>query len=400
MDFAISAKMNEILPKMAQFVKSELMPLEQRLLHEPFRSLLPDLQQKRERVKSLGLWLPQMPTKVGGMGLSLLEHGLVSEVIGQSPLGHYVFNCQAPDAGNMEILYEFGTAEQKQKYLTPLCEGKIRSCFSMTEPECAGSNPVIMLTQARKEGDNYVIDGHKWFTSSADGSTFAIVMAITNPNAEPHQRASQIIVPMDTPGVELTRNVPIMGEAGEDYMSHAEMFYRNVVVPQSNLLGREGAGFEIAQHRLGPGRIHHCMRWLGICQRAFELMCRRAAERELSPGKSLGTMQIVQSWIAEAKASIAAARWLVLHAAWKIDNLGATAARDDISMIKFFCSDVLMGVVDKAIQVHGALGITEDTILSFYYRHERGARIYDGPDEVHKMVLARSLLKPYGIKVG
>lgn len=271
----------------------------------------------------------------------------------------------------------------------------------MTEPEFAGSNPVWLATSARREGDEYVIDGHKWFTSSAEGAAFCIVMAVTNPDApKPHARASQILVPTETPGFEIVRNLPVMGERGEGWLSHAEVRLTGVRVPVANRIGEEGAGFALAQERLGPGRIHHCMRWLGICERAFDLMCERAATRELSPGQPLGGRQIVQAWIAESRAEIDAARLLVLRAAWRIDREGAQAARDDISLIKFHTAGVLQRVLDRAIQTHGALGITDDTPLAFWWRHERGARIYDGADEVHKTSLARRLLERYGMKRG
>jgi alkylation response protein AidB-like acyl-CoA dehydrogenase len=267
----------------------------------------------------------------------------------------------------------------------------------MTEPECAGSNPVWMKTTAVRDGDQYVINGHKWFTSAADGATFAVVMAVTDPNAEPHRRASQIFVPLDTPGFKLVRNIPVMGHAGDGWPSHSEVRYENCRVPVANLLGKEGAGFEIAQARLGPGRIHHCMRWIGICERSLDLMCERAARRDLAPGDKLGTRQTIQNWIAESRAEINASRLMVLHAAWKIDREGTKAAREEISLIKFYVADVMMRVIDRAIQVHGALGVTDDTVLSYFYRFERGARIYDGPDEVHKSVVAKRILKGHGL---
>jgi alkylation response protein AidB-like acyl-CoA dehydrogenase len=270
----------------------------------------------------------------------------------------------------------------------------------MTEPEHPGSNPTWMSTTAVKDGDEYVINGHKWFTSSADGASFAILMAVTDAEAEsPHQRASQIIVPLDTQGFKVVRNISVMGDEGSDYASHAEVRYENCRVPRGNLLGREGEGFRIAQERLGPGRIHHCMRWIGICERAFELMCDYAAHRELSPGKLLGSRQNVQEWIAESRAEISAARLLVLHTAERIDREGAPAAREDISLIKFFVANIMQKVLDRAIQAHGALGLTDDTVLAYWYRHERAARIYDGPDEVHKTVVARSVLRRYGVDV-
>jgi alkylation response protein AidB-like acyl-CoA dehydrogenase len=259
----------------------------------------------------------------------------------------------------------------------------------MTEPENAGSNPVWLSTRARAEGSDYVIDGHKWFTSGAQGSKLCIVMAVTEPDAPPHMRASQILVPTDTPGFEIVRNISVMGESGGDWASHAEVTLRGVRVPQSNRLGPAGAGFLLAQERLGPGRIHHAMRWIGVAERAFELMVKRAATRELSPGKPLGTQQQVQFWIAESRAEIDAARLSVLDCAERIDREGAAAARDSISIIKFF--------VDRAIQVHGALGMTDDTPLAWWYRHERAARIYDGPDEVHKASVAKRILGRAGM---
>ncbi len=272
MDFSVSEKMQTIIGMINEFVDKELIPLEAEFISQDFRDMLPVIKEKQAMVKKMELWAPNFPKDVGGMGLSLLEHGLVSEALGRSPLGHYVFWCQAPDAGNVEILHMFGTPEQKERYLKPLVEGKIRSCFSMTEVDMPGSNPVMMETTAVKDGSDYVINGHKWYTSSADGSDFAIVMAVTNPDAPSYLQASMIIVPTNTPGFNLVRNIPVMGHSGSDYASHAEILYQSCRVPQENLLGPEGHGFVIAQERLGPGRIHHCMRWLGICKRSFDLM--------------------------------------------------------------------------------------------------------------------------------
>jgi alkylation response protein AidB-like acyl-CoA dehydrogenase len=328
--------------------------------------------------------------------LSLVEFAHIGEELGRSPLGHYLFNCQAPDVGNMEILLKHGTDEQKDKYLKPLVRGEIRSCFSMTEPAYPGSNPVWMGTTAVKEGGDYVINGDKWFSSGADGAAFTIVMAITDPKAEsPYLKASMIIVPTGTPGFRLVRNTSVMGGPGSDYASHGEVLFDQCRVPQTHLLGVEGTGFVIAQERLGPGRIHHCMRWIGICERAFDLMCEWAARRRVSPDKMLGRQQIVQAWIAESRAEINAARLMVLQTAWKIDREGQSAARDDISLIKFYVAGVLQRVLDRAIQVHGAMGMTDNLPLAFWYRHERAARIYDGPDEVHKLSVARHILRQY-----
>lgn len=400
MDFARPAHVDALLDRARALLDAHVVPLEGRLLEEGFNAILPDLERARAEVRAAGLWAPALPVEAGGMGLPLGEFAHLSELLGTTPLGHYAFNVQAPDIGNMEILHHFGSREQKERWLLPLVAGDIRSCFSMTEPQLAGSNPVMMDTTAVKDGDDYVINGRKWFTSSADGAAFAICMAVTNPDTpSPHLRASQIIVPLDTPGFRFVRNISVMGDVGEGWMSHAEVAYEDCRVPRSNLLGGEGAGFAIAQARLGPGRIHHTMRWIGIAERALDLMCRRALEREIAPGRPLATRQTVQNWVAESRTAIHAARLMVLHAAWKIDAVGPKAARDEVSMIKFYVAGVLQTVLDQAIQVHGALGVTDDTLLSFWFRHERAARIYDGPDEVHKAVIARRTFERYGVKV-
>jgi len=386
----------EIKNTIKEFVEKELFSLEPWILNSSWEEKLPKLNELRGKVKKMGFWLPQIPKEYGGLGLTLEQHGEISEILGASPYGFYVFNCQAPDAGNMEILIEFGTEEQKEKYLNPLLDGKIRSCFAMTEPNFAGSNPVNMGTLATKENGNYIINGHKWFTSSFDGAKFAIVMLISDPNNEnPYKKASQIIVPTDSEGVKFIRNISVMGHPGGGWESHAEIKFENVKVPLSNVLGGDGEGFSIAQKRLGPGRIHHCMRWIGMCERSFDLMCKRAASRELAHGQLLADKQTIQNWIAECRAEINAARLMIKDAAHKIDAQGVYKTRNEISIIKFYCANVLQKVVDYAIQVHGALGVTDDTILASYYRHERAARIYDGADEVHKSRVARQILKKY-----
>jgi acyl-CoA dehydrogenase len=391
-----SGKLKELLPAYESFLKEYIYPIEMECVYGSFKASLTKLGTLREMAKEKGLFAPHLKKKEGGLGLSLAEFGRISEVLGKSPIGHYVFNCQAPDIGNMELMHQYASKELKDKYLQPLQHGKIRSCFAMTEPQHAGSNPVHLSTLAIKDGNDYIINGHKWFTSSADGATFTIVMAVTDPqNPNPYQRASMILVPLDNPGYQLVRNIPIMGDVGEDYMSHGEVKFTNCRVPVSNLIGEEGQGFVLAQERLGPGRIHHCMRWVGICERVIEMMCKRALSRELDPGKPLAHQQAIQHWIAEAAAGVMASRLMVLATAHKIDQKGAKAAKEDISTIKFFVSDVLMKTLDRAIQIHGGLGITDDTLLSFWYRHERGARIYDGPDEVHKTVLAKRILKNF-----
>ena len=396
-----SSTLLDLVSRYQAFLKEFIYPIEKEIIYGSFKSHLPKLRELRALAQSKGLFTPHLSIDEGGLGLSLPEFARISEVLGTSPLGHYIFNCNAPDIGNMELMHAFASPFLKETYLKPLQRGEIRSCFSMTEPEHAGSNPIHMSTTAVLEGDEYVINGRKWFTTAADGAQFTIVMAITNPEAENvYQRASMILVPLDNPGYRLVRNISIMGDEGEDYLSHGEVEFTNCRVPKSHLIGEEGQGFTLAQVRLGPGRIHHCMRWIGICERALGLMCDRAMSRELNPGKFLSGQQTIQNWIAESAAEIKASRLLVLHTAEKIEKEGAKAAKEDISTIKFFVSDVLMKVLDRSIQVHGALGITDDTLLSFWYRHERGARIYDGPDEVHKSVLAKSILKSRALNGG
>ncbi len=389
-------KLSDLLPRVRQVVDAEVIPLEKLLISRPWAEVEPIFNQKRDVVREAGLWGLALPVAYGGLGLTLAEFGRVSEVLGRTPGGHYVFGCQAPDMGNMELLVHAGTEDQRARFLLPLARGEVRSCFAMTEPEHAGSNPTWMSTTALRDGDQYVINGHKWFTTAAEGAAFAVVMAVTNPDAESrHARASQIIVPLDTPGFHIERNISVMGEAHGGWNSHAEVWFEDVRVPQENLIGEEGKGFALAQLRLGPGRIHHCMRWIGICERAFDIMCSRAARREVAPGRLLGGQGMVQAWIAESRAEISAARLMVLDTAQKIDSEGIYAARDEISLIKFFAAEVLMRVLDKALQTLGGLGMSDDTPIAFWYRHERASRIYDGPDEVHKMSVARRILRRY-----
>lgn len=395
MDFQISDKMQTIIEMMDEFVEKEIIPIEKEFIHNPFHEMLPLIEEKRNMVKGMELWAPPHPMEYGGMGLDLMEFALVSESLGRSPLGHFIFGCHAPDAGNIEILHLHGTKEQKEKYLGPLVEGKIRSCFSMTEVEMPGSNPIMLETTAVKDGDEYVINGQKWYTTAADGAEFTIVMAVTNPEAHPYAQASMIIVPNDAKGFNLVRNISIMGHEGSDWHSHGEILYQNCRVPVSNLLGQEGAGFVIAQERLGPGRIHHCMRWIGICKRCFELMLSRASSRKISPDGLLAGKQVLREWVADSAAEIQAARLMVLHAAWKIHTLGVKEARQEVSLIKFFVANILQKIIDRALQTHGGLGMSDDTIISFFYRFERAARIYDGVDEVHKMSVAKRILKEH-----
>ncbi len=345
----------------------------------------------RTRAKAEGLWAPHLPPEAGGTGGGFLAYADLNEEIGRSIWAQLVFNCQAPDAGNGEILHMFGTDEQKSTFLRPLVEGETRSFFSMTEPEVSGADPTGLRTTAVLDGDEWVIDGHKWFSSGAEGAGFGIVMAVTDPDAEPHRRTSQILVPADAPGLRI-EPVPVSGHRGRGWSTHCEVWYSGVRVPASNLLGERGDGFRIAQKRLGPGRIHHVMRWLGQMQRAFELMCRYALQREVFGGP-LADKQTVQNWIADSAAEIQACRFMTLDAARKID--AGDEARVEISLIKFYAARVLNDVIDRAVQVHGALGLTDRTPLAAMLAVARGGRIYDGPDEVHRMVVSRRILKEF-----
>jgi acyl-CoA dehydrogenase len=391
MNFEPSDKCKSILREVERFMEENVYPNE-RVYQEQLEAggdphaEPPVMKEIRAKAKGLGLWNLFLPDPEYGAGLTNVDYAPICEVMGRSPLGARAFNCQAPDTGNAEILAEFGTPEQKKKWLEPLLEGEIRSCFSMTEPETSGADPTNLRTRVRREGDEYVIDGHKWFTSGAIGARFAIVMAVNDPNAPMHQRATMLIVPTDTPGFRIARAVSVMGHTSGG--GHCEIYYENCRVPAENRLGPEGAGFVIAQARLGPGRIHHCMRAIGMAERAFEIMCRHANTRKAF-GSTLGEKQFVQEWIATSRMEIDQARLLTLYAAWKMDTYGKKAARQEISMIKVVAPNMLMNVLDRAIQCLGALGVSDDTPVAAMWRHSRALRLADGPDEVHKMVIAR-----------
>ncbi len=346
----------------------------------------------RAEAKSLGLWNLFLPDETWGAGLSNHDYSVLCEHMGRSPIAPRVFNCQAPDTGNAEIIAEFGTPEQRGRWLKPLLEGEIRSCFSMTEPDVSGADPTGLRTRAERDGDEWVINGHKWFTSGAIGAEFAIAMVITNPNGAPHERASMIIVPTDVPGFNIIRAVSVMGHTGGG--GHCEIEYHDCRVPAKNLLGPLNGGFAIAQARLGPGRIHHCMRAIGTAERAFEIMCKHANERE-SFGSKLGEKQFVQEWIASSRMEIDQARLLTQYAAWKMDTVGKKDARQELSMVKVVVPNMMMTVLDRAIQCLGALGVSDDTPIASMWRNGRALRIADGPDEVHKMVIARRELRKY-----
>jgi acyl-CoA dehydrogenase len=395
--FETSDRAKMVEEQLLRFMDEHVYPAE-RVAHEQVEAggdphaEPPILKELRAKAKGLGLWNLFLPDPEWGPGLTNLEYTPLCEIMGKSPIAPRVFNCQAPDTGNAEILAEFGTPEQKERWLRPLLEGEIRSCFSMTEPEVSGADPTGLQTRAVKDGGDWVIDGHKWFTSGAVGAAFAIVMVVTDPKAAPHARASQIIVPTDAPGFHLVRPVSGMGHAGGG--GHCEIRYEGCRVPLANLLGPESGGFMIAQARLGPGRIHHCMRAIGMAERAFEIMCRHANSR-VAFGGPLGEKQFVQEWVATSRMEIDQARLLVLHSAWKMDRYGKKLARQEISMIKVVVPNMLMRVLDRAIQCLGSLGMSDDTPVAAMWREGRSLRIADGPDEVHKMVIARRELKRF-----
>jgi acyl-CoA dehydrogenase len=392
-DFSTEPEFEQKLEWMRGFVREEIWPLE--VLDTDDATFMRIVRGLQEEVKGRGLWATHLPPELGGQGYGQVKLGLMHEIEGSSVWAPIVFGNQAPDSGNSEILAHFGTPEQKERWLHPLLEGKLRSGFSMTEPQNAGSDPTRLSTTAVLEGDEWVINGHKWFTTNGMLADFLIVMAVTEPDAGPYEAASMIIVPKDAPGLNRVRNIPTMAGEHERFgYGHSEILYEDCRVPKENLLGRRGEGFLIAQIRLGPGRIHHCMRWLGQAQRAFDMLCERALQREAFGGP-LARKETVQNWIADSAAEMQAARLMTLHAAWLIDREGASAARKEISLIKFYGAKVLHDVIDRAIQVHGSLGYSGDLPLEEMYRHARAARMYDGPDEVHRVAVARTVLKDY-----
>jgi acyl-CoA dehydrogenase len=404
MDFDFGPKVEELRQRMLDFMESSVYPAE-RVYREQVRGAddkttfhPPVMEDLKKEARSRGLWNLFLPDTRWGAGLTNSEYAPLAEISGRSFLAPESMNCAAPDTGNMEILAEFGSAEQQGSWLKPLLEGEIRSAFAMTEPEVASSDATNIRTSIVREADDYVINGRKWFTSGAGSPRckFLIVMGVTNPDADVYKRQSMVLVPMDTPGLTVKRTLPVFGFEHEG--GHAEIVFSDVRVPASNLLGDEGGGFAIAQARLGPGRIHHCMRALGMAERAYDLMCKRVLTRTAF-GKELARQGVIQDWIAEARMRIEQARLLVLKAAWLMDTAGKEAARVEISAIKVVAPNVAQWVVDHAIQAFGAAGVTEDFGLAEMFAGARSLRIADGPDEVHKMVIARRELARY-IKSG
>jgi acyl-CoA dehydrogenase len=393
-DFSTEPEFEQKLEWMRAFVREEVMPLEvMDLTPEQFRRAVRPLQ---DEVKAQGLWAAHLDPELGGMGFGQLKLGLMHEILGECLYAPMVFGNNAPDSGNAELIAIAGNDEQKKKWLWPLLDGEIRSAFSMTEPG-AGADPTRIQTRAERVGDEYIINGHKWFTSNGSTADILIVMAVTNPDVHPYQGMSMIVVPRDIPGVNILRNIGTMGEPDHPLEApggHAEIIYSDVRVPVTNRLGDEGQAFVLAQKRLGPGRIHHVMRWIGQSNRAFRMLCERAVSRVVFD-EPLARKQTIQNWIADSAAEIHALRLMTLHAAWKMDMEGSSAARREIAMIKFWGGKVLHDAIDRAIQVHGSLGFTTDLPLEAMYRAARAGRIYDGPDEVHRVTVARQILKGY-----
>ena len=400
MDFAYSEKVNELRKRVSDFMDRYIYPNEQIYRDQIAASGNPHhhaeiVDELKPKAKAEGLWNLFLPDEEYGAGLTNLEYAPLAEIMGQVSWASEVFNCAAPDTGNMEILAQFGTPEQKREWLMPLLNGEIRSAFAMTEPDVASSDATNIQLTIQREGDEYVLNGRKWWTSGAarERCKIFIVMGKTDPNsADRYRQQSMVLVPKQTPGVTVKRNLPVMGYI--DNESHCEVLFENVRVPVSNLLGEEGSGFAIAQARLGPGRIHHCMRAIGTAQRALELMCQRATSR-VAFGKPLAEQGIIQDWIAQSYLEIEQARLLTLKAAWTIDTLGKKAAQNEIAMIKIAAPEVLTTVVNRAMQVFGGAGISDDFPLASMWAHGRTLHIVDGPDEVHKRSLARSVIRQF-----
>lgn len=398
MDFTFTPTMLEWRDRLQAFMDEHVFPAEP-VYAQQMRSAgdphfdPPILEELKAEARARGLWNLFLPDEELGAGLSVLEYAPLAEITGRSPhLAPEALNCSAPDTGNMEILAMFGNAEQQERWLVPLLAGEIRSCFSMTEPDVASSDATNIRCSIERDGDEYVITGRKWWSTGAlsPRCRLSILMGVTNPDADPYRRQSMVLVPMDTPGVRVVRNVPVFGY--EERGGHAEIAFEGARVPVANLLGEEGSGFAIAQARLGPGRIHHCMRLIGMAERAFEIMCRRAHER-VAFGKPLAAQGVVQGWIAEARLRIEQARLLVLKAASMIDTVGAKEARIEIAAIKVVAPRTATWVLDRAIQVLGGAGVGDDFPLAALYAHARTLAIADGPDEVHMRSIARRELR-------
>ena len=400
MDFNYSEKSLDLQKKLNKFFEEHIYPIEQAYdqeIEDSGNSLhIPDiLDVLKNKAKEEGLWNLFLPDSEYGAGLTNVEYAPLAEITGKVWWAPEVFNCSAPDTGNMEVLYDFGTDEQKEEWLTPLLDGSIRSCFAMTEPDVASSDATNISSSIVSDGDNYIINGRKWWTSNAINprAKICIFMGVTNPENAPHQRQSQILVPMDSEGISIIRPMQVYGY-DDGYTGHPELLFENVVVPKKNIIGGEGLGFKIAQARLGPGRIHHCMRAIGMAERALELMIKRSLSREAF-GKQLSDQGVIQEWIAKSRIKIEEARLLTLKTAWLIDTYSKEEAKIEISSIKVTVVEAASYVIDKAIQAHGAMGLSQDTPLARMAAGARVLRIADGPDEVHLRSIARREMNKY-----
>jgi len=399
-DFNYSEKSLDLQKKLNKFFEEHIYPVEQAYdqeIEDSGNSLhIPDiLDELKNKAKEEGLWNLFLPDSQYGAGLTNVEYAPLAEITGKVWWAPEVFNCSAPDTGNMEVLYDFGTDEQKEEWLTPLLDGSIRSCFAMTEPDVASSDATNISSSIVSDGDNYIINGRKWWTSNAINprAKICIFMGVTNPENAPHQRQSQILVPMDSEGISIIRPMQVYGY-DDGYTGHPELLFENVVVPKKNIIGGEGLGFKIAQARLGPGRIHHCMRAIGMAERALELMIKRSLSREAF-GKQLSDQGVIQEWIAKSRIKIEEARLLTLKTAWLIDTYSKEEAKIEISSIKVTVVEAASYVIDKAIQAHGAMGLSQDTPLARMAAGARVLRIADGPDEVHLRSIARREMNKY-----
>jgi len=401
MDFSYSLKVQGLQERLHAFMDAYIYPnellFEQQLDEQPDRwsAIPPIMEELKQKAKEEGLWNLFLPESEYGAGLTNTEYAPLCEIMGRSMIAPEVFNCNAPDTGNMEVLVRYGTEEQKQKWLLPLLQGDIRSCFSMTEPDVASSDATNIEASIVRDGDEYVINGRKWWSSGAGDPRckIAIVMGKTDPSASRYNQQSMILVPLDIPGVKIERMLPVFGYDHAPH-GHAEITFNNVRVPAENMILGEGRGFEIAQGRLGPGRIHHCMRLIGAAERALEELCKRVQNR-VSFGKQLSSQGVIREWIADSRIEIEQARLLTLKAAYMMDMVGNKVAKSEIAMIKVVAPSMALKVIDRAIQAFGAAGVSDDVPLAALWANARTLRLADGPDEIHRAQIAKLELKKY-----
>lgn len=397
MDFELSDRAKDFQQRLQAFMDERVYPAEQVYVEQVRGGETPHvhppvMEELKEEARARGLWNLFLPDPAHGPGLTYLEYAPLAELMGRTVIAAEATNCNAPDTGNMEVLHQFGTEEQKQRWLQPLLDGDIRSGFAMTEPDVASSDATNVQLSMVREGDELVLNGRKWWTTGAlhPRCRILIVMGKTDPDAHVYAQQSMVLVPLDTPGLEIVRSLPVFGY--HDPEGHAELKFTDVRVPAENVIAQPGAGFLIAQARLGPGRIHHCMRAIGAAERALQLMCARADARETF-GKPVSTRSNIRDWIAEARIELEMLRLMVFKTAWLVDRVGGKNARIEVAAIKVAAPNVALKIIDRAIQVHGGAGVSDDTPLAYMYAHMRTLRLADGPDEVHKLSIARRELR-------